>query len=434
MSETKLIAKCIFSAEWNQGCCGTFIEAIDNQFIFRLSSKSHEEKIHDISLKLSLPRHGMLSKSILTTDFEQPLIISIPVKKGDLAYGVNQSADFYLTYKIHEETYWFYQEIHFDVLPNTVSASRMVENISIQMGDMNIPADNATKLQNSISHLNTFSERAEQAKDILEEIQENATFFEEIHLLECQEPDFFKATSTVQESNTIPKSSIDCLTLTFSNNSRLHIYSGNVTLGRNSQAEITTRNFSVDSESKEELERKNLRIGSFHCRLGIKSSHVWLKDGYISNTWQPSTNHTSLNGSNISGRIQFPNNNNGIELILAPSAKEDEQFALNCHIFQCSAFLSSIPRALKENIYAEKISACHLTRTDTINESYLLLRKWFQLNKLNENIAPKWFIIRHHNAFALSDNNSIYWLNNNCDLPTGCEIASVNTRISQIGL
>jgi len=415
-----------FKCDWNKGS-SIFIADTTSSLSFKLSPLIPEaRKASNFKLFLKFPVESSFSEHILRfTHLIAPREIYINYKPTFINIGSEQAVDFYFSYEIDGNTMCFDQQIKIDVYSQNTSKDKILENLTISVGDINQEGYGGDPSV-ALNLLKDAQDSGSSLNDLLDSLKKT-DLWSEMVLFSAIPLSGEKKTKNI----TIPKPpsySKEKLTLFTASGHRIHLLSGEITLGRSREADIVMRNLpSPDSERKWGQQRmiaENGKISGMHCKLVANDNTAWIVD--------TSSNGCFLNNKRIETEKYSIPVQKQAELSLGGPSSSDYNILLQLRVYksyldQIDTSISAINTIsdLTTTSVKDVISGIVVTRTDDIPESYMIINNWLPLKSIHDGVSEEWAIRKRSGSYALVNKDQWIWLEPGIKLPLDSGLAEV---------
>jgi len=357
-----------------------------------------------------------------TTKFiKQQMFVAAITKQTELNFnycpaienkGVNQNLDFCFTYTSGGKTFWFGQSLLIDIYPEAMIKEKLIENINIKLE--NITADRASDVNLRIlDGLKSTNET--DPIEVLEKFKKSESW--QHILLNSTVPLDSEIGLITIDIPSAPGHATTALTLKTADGQLIHLHTSEVTIGRNKSNDIMMRNLPGQNEitwPQQKLEERNSRVSGSHCRIKVPEGGVIITD-------LGSTNGTYIDGNRV--RSERLVSEESVELSLAEPSLDPGNILLKAKTHKSSSKDISVASAFgMSNINKDACTGLALTRTDNVNESYLIINYSMPLCSVLKNCSPEWLIVRKENNFAITNGNVWTWLTAGSNIHQSLEI------------
>lgn len=424
-----------FRCEWNKGS-SIFIADTTSSLSFKLTPLLVESRgATNFKLFLKFPDETSFKKQPLRfARLSAPRDIFVNYKPLGINIGTAQAVDFYFSYQIDSQDYHFDQQITIDVYSQNTSKDKILENLTISIGDIKQEGYGGDPNM-AFDVLKNATDNGSSLNDLLDTLKKSDLWTELILFaaIPITGTTDNKQKNAVAVSSPAPKDKYTSLTLFTVNGERLHLLSGEVSMGRSRQSDIIMRRLPppCDTWDQERMGRENCRISGNHCKIGIDDDQAWVVD-------------TSSNGCYINNERLTSANKHALppqsEVILslgAPTTTENSNISLHLRVYKTyfddinnnSSSLNSL-KDLTTKQLKNVVSGIALTRQDDVPESYLIINRWLPLMAIQNDISKEWAIRRKNDSFALVGDGEWHWLSPGAILPVDVGVRSV-TQLKQ---
>ena len=407
-----------FHIEWNKGT-SIFFSGIASSLQFKIRPVGDQaKKAGSFRILLRYPGDERLTEDkfpmqSITREISRNINF-LPL--GNI--GVNQSVEFYFTYKLNDREHWYFQQLPIDIHSTAEPKDKILDNLTINIGSI---VQEGKAGDPRISFLENLKRSATSINDILEKLKTSNHYWTPLDLFDADEPDDAPVSMNISS----PPMTMERAVMTTAAGFKITVFSGNVSLGRRKECDIVTRNLPPPGVEwpQEKLHSMNERISGTHCQIGISGKNACIKD-------LRSANGTYLSGQKIGQDDYVIPENRDLTLSLGKESTAPYNFMATVKTLREPNELPKLPLQLKNSSFdAGTVNAILIKRKDKIPEAYAVLVKWIQLSHLTNEYSPDWILCRYKSAFALTNGKKWFWLAPETTLPA--ELEKLDSRLRQ---
>ena len=175
-----------FHIEWNKGT-SIFFSGIASSLQFKIRPVGDLAK-QSISFRILLRYPG--NDGLIEDKFPMQCITReisrninfLPI--GNI--GVNQSVEFYFTYKLNDREHWYFQQLPIDIHSSEEPKDKILDNLTINIGSI---VQEGKAGDPRISFLENLKRSATSINDILEKLKTSNHYWTHLDLFNADEPD-----------------------------------------------------------------------------------------------------------------------------------------------------------------------------------------------------------------------------------------------------
>jgi pSer/pThr/pTyr-binding forkhead associated (FHA) protein len=385
-----------FKIEWNKGA-SVFMTNAMSSLQFRISPLVHEAySANDFKLFVRFPGENKFSDNNIRfsniSTSRRSVNINYKPKTGNI--GANQVVDIHFSYRLNNESLCYEQQIFIDIYPDSAPSNKMLENLTIKIGEITQEGkagDPSLNLLNGLyQNKNEYFDQLEKLKSA--ELWISLQLFQAIPL----EDDSLKKMIIPPA----PWGQFDRILIEI-NNKTILLFSEVITAGRSRDADLTLRNEPPEGEdwTVEKLQMMNLSINKIHCKLGIVNNKAVVED------------NNSLNGTyldniklndNENRPLKYQKNN---ELSLASPEIYPRNITLSVRVYPSDHRL-----LIPDDCEGEKVPAgIVINQKGKDNLFAVIVNRWIPLSSIVPN-AGNTFLTYRENFFAVTDGKKWNWL------------------------
>lgn len=407
-----------FKCEWNQGS-SIFIADTTSSLSFRFTPVlPSADSATKFQLFLKFPGDSSFTEYPLRfARLPAPREVYVNYRPSVNNIGSDQAVDFYFSYELSGEKVCFAQQIKIDVYAQNISRNKVLENLNISIGDIKQEGYGGDPSLD-FNLLKDIYHRGSSLNELLDSLKKS-DLWSEMMLFRAIPITAEKESRQIVTSHS-PVHTNAKLTLFTEHGMRIHLLSGDVTMGRRRDADIVIRKLPVPyGESHwdhQHMVEKNCRISGRHCKIGCDSESAWVYDLSI--------NGTFINSRKIaSDKITLPLQKK-FELAMGAPPSSDDSITLNVMVyktaFSCLEEYASLlmPPFTSDSSENDIIAGIVMTRTDDVPESYMIINRCLPLYLLDDRVSEEWMIREESGAFALLGKSGCTLLEPGVALPT----------------
>jgi hypothetical protein len=313
--------------------------------------------------------------------------------------GQDIAGEVYVTYTKNDRARAFYTSFLWDAYPPSEDSSKVIENLSIRIGDIVTTGDRAGDANTTVSFLDDVqkSGRYSRADELRQLKLPNA--WKLLSLYECDATEF----PTPPELGPPPsRARANRLTLRTPGAHRIHLLQAQqgLQLGKNRKCDLVT--WFMTPDGAERLSDQSALISRFHCRIERGSDGWTVRDG---DGTRPSSYGSFLNRKRIPHDRGLPvPENEPFQLTLAGAdAHAPNVFCFEGRLWTCKA-LGGCRMALHDDCKPRGPACLVLRRTDGIPETFVLLWRFCTAAAIGSPPARHWdgaCFFRHKDGFGV---------------------------------
>lgn len=409
-SQTTLPSDCDdFRLEYNQA--RIFLVGSVSSFNFRLTPVGEDaKKIREIELHVESPGYlpDPLVKPSHSPRLQKGRFVGINLNMVPEQDGIDIGGEVYLRYRKGTRRLAFCATFEWDTYPPSVAADKVVENLSVRIGNVSATADRAgdapviLRFLDNIRSSGRYSKAEELRQLKIPKVWNSLCLADQG---EPQPPEIGEPPLSARQGR---------LTLEAPDGHLLHLIhtQGRVHVGRNRRCDIVT--WFMTTDGSERLEDRSENISKYHCRLEKAAGKWMVCDG---NGERSSSYGTFLNGSEVpaTGGRALPMDEPFTLWLAGRKPNDPKVFRFEGRLWTCAA-LGRCKMALHRECKPLEPACLILKRTDGIPETFLLLWRFCPVEAIDESMKDTLgmaCIFRHRNAYAVSegrDEKAYAWL------------------------
>ena len=396
-----------FRVEYNR--MRVFLAGVQSTFNFRVTPISEGAK--DCSnIRLMVHSHGYLSQPI---DYRYPQLktirsgVSLPVAHLGLhpaTAGMDIEGEVFFGYIKDGVERTFFQTFLWDAYPPNEAPSKVIENLSVRIGDIVPTVDRAGDQNVALNFLNGLSQKGISRADELQKLKMPAVY-DELALFECDGWPGSEGHAATQLGPPRAQAISEKLTLSLPSGLLVHFLAmPQVQVGKKRECDVIAR---ILERSGDALPERNQNLSRFHCRISNQGGKCILTDG---DGKKKSMCGTYLDRVKLApvGSETLPLNR-VFKLSLAGADRSDPHaLTFECRIWSCNS-ADKCFLGLHEECKPDNASCMVMGRTDDIPEKFVLLWRFCHLHVV-ESESEDMLVFRYKGAFAFRKHGQCGWL------------------------